>query len=765
MFMGLYKKKLSMTFLSLAFFFSLIVTGFLFFVMVIVQRDANGEQLRSLLASHSDRLQVSFSLVSDARAKLEADGDLPLFSDACSRLVTNDSGVPAASNARYYYYSARLYAYLRTLNANPASVDYQLALTSIENGTFVITSDGTCDKSLYFSDAESGISADEWKSALSHFSRSLTPYCASSYQKGSLDALYCFFPAFGGCNNLVCILRLPLKTLVGSDSSHPFFIRPDNQAALIPGQFNTLGLSKAGQACLDSLDADFPSQSELLPFHRSMDDLILLRSASLPFTIGYEYRLSRSIKPVTVLYYCVIPLMLFCSVCFSGVWLLAKQLYKPISTVISVLPEASAAPGTPIDEFALIRQNAQTVNSMNEQLRSAIAERAQLVKQSYFRELLFGVPDGDCPLTREEMEDVYCVALIELHATHELSDANDWFLYLQKNLIYSYIQSLHTAEHPLWCFSLEDNLTAVLLNAQNMDFVCDTLNAIFTLEGLEADLTVARSDPQKNVVRLSACYAQARRVMEYRYVLPHNRVLTTEDIEGQTTDSYFYPLVRESQMIQAAASGDPKALTIYDDLLANNHNGEGLAPAVCRNFAFALVGMLMRIFQELKTTPEALLGHPLDTQSILDHWQDATIWSEIRRILSEIIDARRENAVPAADSMFLKMRDYIRVHYCENIMLTDVADHCGIPPAYCSILFKRLSGGETFKAYLNRYRIRRACEFLDKDPRLKIIALSQMVGFNSSNSFIRAFTKEVGITPKAYSERAFTFRAEKQANV
>ena len=77
MFMGLYKKKLSMTFLSLAFFFSLIVTGFLFFVMVIVQRDANGEQLRSLLASHSDRLQVSFGLVSDARAKLEADGDLP----------------------------------------------------------------------------------------------------------------------------------------------------------------------------------------------------------------------------------------------------------------------------------------------------------------------------------------------------------------------------------------------------------------------------------------------------------------------------------------------------------------------------------------------------------------------------------------------------------------------------------------------------------------------------------------------------------------
>lgn len=46
-----------------------------------------------------------------------------------------------------------------------------------------------------------------------------------------------------------------------------------------------------------------------------------------------------------------------------------------------------------------------------------------------------------------------------------------------------------------------------------------------------------------------------------------------------------------------------------------------------------------------------------------------------------------------------------------------------------------------------------AKEILRDDPSIKIVDLSAMVGFNSSNSFIRVFSKYEGITPGAYVDR------------
>lgn len=85
-------------------------------------------------------------------------------------------------------------------------------------------------------------------------------------------------------------------------------------------------------------------------------------------------------------------------------------------------------------------------------------------------------------------------------------------------------------------------------------------------------------------------------------------------------------------------------------------------------------------------------------------------------------------------------------------MLTDLADYVNISPKYCGILFKELSDNN-FKDFLNRYRIEKSKEILKKNPSVKIVELSAMVGFNSSNSFIRVFNKYVGVSPKAYRER------------
>ncbi len=54
--------------------------------------------------------------------------------------------------------------------------------------------------------------------------------------------------------------------------------------------------------------------------------------------------------------------------------------------------------------------------------------------------------------------------------------------------------------------------------------------------------------------------------------------------------------------------------------------------------------------------------------------------------------------------------------------------------------------------YLNEFRITKACIFIEKDSTIKILDLGQKVGFNSSNSFIRVFKNQMGMSPKSYSK-------------
>ncbi len=125
---------------------------------------------------------------------------------------------------------------------------------------------------------------------------------------------------------------------------------------------------------------------------------------------------------------------------------------------------------------------------------------------------------------------------------------------------------------------------------------------------------------------------------------------------------------------------------------------------------------------------------------------------EIKGILEEIIQAVKQQETRQDKALLEKMLRYIYENYQDDIMLTDLADHLNISPKYCSNLFKQLSDNN-FKDFLNRYRIEKSKEILAEDPSVKIVDLSSMVGFNSSNSFIRVFNKYVGISPKAYRDR------------
>ncbi|OPH49053.1 hypothetical protein BC351_37715 [Paenibacillus ferrarius] len=95
--------------------------------------------------------------------------------------------------------------------------------------------------------------------------------------------------------------------------------------------------------------------------------------------------------------------------------------------------------------------------------------------------------------------------------------------------------------------------------------------------------------------------------------------------------------------------------------------------------------------------------------------------------------------------------DYIENHYDQQLTLQNLADQLAVTPHYLCVLFQKTLGTRPFE-YINRFRIRKAKEFLQQSPALEIKAISCKVGFESPSYFIKLFKKNEGITPKQFRD-------------
>ena len=95
--------------------------------------------------------------------------------------------------------------------------------------------------------------------------------------------------------------------------------------------------------------------------------------------------------------------------------------------------------------------------------------------------------------------------------------------------------------------------------------------------------------------------------------------------------------------------------------------------------------------------------------------------------------------------------EYITYHYKEPILLEDLARVAALSPQYFCKYFHAVTG-KTPIAYLNYYRVERACFLLEqKNNTVTEVALE--CGFNDVSYFIRCFKKHKGITPYQYIKK------------
>ena len=95
--------------------------------------------------------------------------------------------------------------------------------------------------------------------------------------------------------------------------------------------------------------------------------------------------------------------------------------------------------------------------------------------------------------------------------------------------------------------------------------------------------------------------------------------------------------------------------------------------------------------------------------------------------------------------------EYITNHYKDAIMLEDLARVATLSPQYFCKYFHVVTG-KTPIAYLNYYRVERACYLLERRNTM-VTEVALECGFNDVSYFIRCFKKHKGVTPYQYIKK------------
>lgn len=107
-----------------------------------------------------------------------------------------------------------------------------------------------------------------------------------------------------------------------------------------------------------------------------------------------------------------------------------------------------------------------------------------------------------------------------------------------------------------------------------------------------------------------------------------------------------------------------------------------------------------------------------------------------------------QNSIDYSNHIVRATKEYLELHYADDISLEDMAEHVNISPQYFSKLIKKTTGFN-FIDWLSMLRVKKAKELLN-NSNLTVKEVCFLVGYKDPNYFSRIFKKRIGITPSEY---------------
>ena len=248
---------------------------------------------------------------------------------------------------------------------------------------------------------------------------------------------------------------------------------------------------------------------------------------------------------------------------------------------------------------------------------------------------------------------------------------------------------------------------------------------------------------------IAASYENACSVLEKSRIWTKSRIVSSDDVEGSSDGLLSLqendPLVERLKYAQKSE---------IDEIVSQQLS---LLEGNAGHFHVVASYLFVDVIMAVSSLAENLGGNVRDIMpEILQHSfvdnavkSEDIFESEIRKILSAILDFRDSKIQGKYGDVILKAKEYIRENFqSQDTCLKVVADAVNLSPNHFSTIFSQ-ECGTTFIEYLTNVRIDEAKKLL-KTTDMKGADIAYECGFSDPHYFSFIFKKTTGVSPRDF---------------
>lgn len=212
----------------------------------------------------------------------------------------------------------------------------------------------------------------------------------------------------------------------------------------------------------------------------------------------------------------------------------------------------------------------------------------------------------------------------------------------------------------------------------------------------------------------------------------------------------YFPELAQEKFLHYLKAGDAEGIKDILDILQK----ENVANRVLnRNGFIKLNTKVCELLSELEYSNIHVMHHIMTlNQTIVENKENfgREYFATLSNVCEELCKSQSKIKGAQRNLLIENIKDYIEINYANpDLGLAMVSVTFGVSEGYVSTLFKEQTQ-VGFAEYIEKQRIEKAVELLKGDGTVEEIAAS--VGYNSVQSFRRAFKRVLGASPKNYRQ-------------
>lgn len=427
---------------------------------------------------------------------------------------------------------------------------------------------------------------------------------------------------------------------------------------------------------------------------------------------------------------------------------------RPADEALHALAPRGEAPG----RYANLGTAVTEIVKKHEDVLQAVEENKGTLKKNFFNDLLKAEFSTEAQL-RSSAEKAgvdidnqfYQTAWIQLFSGNDFITVDDQTI--NEIRILSRLMKDHLREicgNNVWFHKKNYNSEIAVFAIDNMEEdVFDLIRQTkeWVLEECHVEITSGIGGTCNNLLLIWRSMEEARIALEN---CTRENPVVSYRAELINRDEYYFPSIAESKLEESICCGQWQETK---DILALLETENCVNRTLHRKQFMKLNQKFMDILGGVEQKEE-LQEKVLWINEVLMQPEISTqeYFRRLRQIYRKICSDNVEKKQEQKSRMVEEIKAYIRAHFCESDMgLARVGSEFRVSESYLSTLFKEQSGGN-FGDFLESLRIEQACRLL-QDKTITVNEVAEEVGYNSVQSFRRAFKRVKGVSPKEQREK------------